>query len=33
MNKQTIWLAWARLFLVSLAMITLACEMPTDGKF
>ncbi|MDR1399698.1 MAG: hypothetical protein LBJ41_07250 [Treponema sp.] len=35
MNKQKIWLAWARLFLVSLAMamLTLACEVPTDGKF
>ena len=33
MNKQKIRPAWARLFLVLLAMGTLACEMPTDGKF
>ncbi|MDR1325064.1 MAG: fibronectin type III domain-containing protein [Treponema sp.] len=33
MNTQTVWPAWARLFLVALAMITIACEVPTDGKF
>ena len=33
MNKQKIWLAWTRLFLALLAMGTLACELPTDGKF
>ena len=33
MNKQKVWLAWARFFLALLAMGMLGCEVPTDGKF
>jgi fibronectin type 3 domain-containing protein len=33
MNKQKVLLAWARLFFVSLVVVLIGCEIPTDDKF